>query len=222
MFDPRVEVNHYENTVSRYEQLPIETGKIVFYGDSSFTRWSTKWERRPLEEDILGKDGSPAALNRGIGGSTAEHLLYYYHRVIKPLKPRVLVLQEFGNDRTAGYSPAEILFLLSRVIAYARQDFPGIRFYCCDVRPLAKHINQKSWKNQVEEFNELLKTYCDKHEDCTFVCHTDSPLFFNDPADVGDYSKIRTDIFIEDQVHYNQAGYDLYKEFFLQVLDDIL
>ena len=73
-----------------------------------------------------------------------------------------------------------------------------------------------------EQYNELLREYCQKHDDCTFVCHTDSPLFYNNSADVGDYDKIRTDIFVEDQVHYNQKGYDLYKQFFLQVLDEIL
>ena len=74
----------------------------------------------------------------------------------------------------------------------------------------------------IKDFNNLMRAYCDKYDDCTFVEQSKSPLFYNDPADVGDYNKIRTDIFVEDRVHYNQKGYDLYRDFFLDVLDDIL
>lgn len=73
-----------------------------------------------------------------------------------------------------------------------------------------------------KEYNELLADYCNKHDDCTLVSHIGSPLFYNDPADIGTYDKIRTDIFVGDDVHYNQNGYDIYKKFFLEALDDIL
>ena len=111
----------------------------------------------------------------------------------------------------------------SRLLEYARCDMPGIKFYLCDVRPLQKTMDDKGvWYYHIIHYNELLKDYCAKHDDCTYVCHTESPLFYDNPNDVGSYDKIRTDIFVEDQVHYNQKGYDLYKEFFMKVLDDIL
>ena len=211
--------------VLEYEKEEIEEGLIMFYGDSSFTRWSPQWGpgNRPMEEDIRMKDGSRAVVNHGFGGSTAEEQLYFYDRLVLPWKPRALVLQTHGNDMDFNYSPAEILFLQSRLIEYARRDMPGIKFYLCDTRPLQKiKDDQATLYRHGVEYNALLKDYCEKHDDCTYVCHTASPLFYNNAEDVGTYDKIRTDIYIEDQVHYNQKGYDLYREFFLEVLDDIL
>ena len=46
-----------EDAVLAYEKEPIEKGKIVFYGPSYFTRWSTKFGMRPLAEEIKGKSG---------------------------------------------------------------------------------------------------------------------------------------------------------------------
>ena len=73
MFEQKVgNLKKFENVVREYEEQPIEKGMILFYGSSAFTRWSTIYGNRPLEEDIRMKDGSPAAVNHGFGGSTVE------------------------------------------------------------------------------------------------------------------------------------------------------
>ena len=73
-----------------------------------------------------------------------------------------------------------------------------------------------------KQFNRLLKDYCEKNEDCTYVCQSAWPGFYEDPADAGDYSKVRQDIWVEDQMHFTQKGYDIYRDLFLNALDDIL
>lgn len=222
MFEPRVELNRLEKEVVAYEQQPIETGKILFYGSSGFTRWSNpRWGHRPLEEDIRMKNGAPAAINHGFGSSTAEELLYYYPRLVKPWQPRALVVSIVHNDRGLGYSVNEIMTNLAKLFEYARTDFPGIRLYACDSRPTLKLRTDAHMRFQAE-FHQALKEYCRRHPDTTYVCHIDSPLWFENPEDVGDYQKVRTDIFVEDELHFNQKGYDLYKEFMTDVLKDIL
>ena len=215
MFEPRVPLKRLEKSILEFEQQPIETGKILFYGSSGFTRWKPKYGHRPLEEDI------PGCINHGFGSSTAEELLYYYPRAIKPWEPRALVVSIVHNDRGWGYSPNEILTDLAKLFEYARTDFPGIRLYACDTRPTLKFTAEATLR-YCNEFHTLLKEYCARHEDTTYVCHIDSPLWFEKPEDVGDYTKVRTDIFVEDQVHFNQAGYDLYTTFMKDVLKDIL
>ena len=216
-------LRRYEASIEKLEQKPIEKGMILFVGSSGFGRWRREPHgHRPLEEDIRRKDGSPAAVNQGFGGSSAEEALYYYDRIIRPWEPRALVLRLFPNDRDFGYSPAEVVYLLARICAWAREDFPGIRLYLCDAAPGKAYMENGLWKRQAKQFNQLLEDYCTRHEDCTYLCHIKFPGFFNDPADVGDYGKIRTDIFVEDGVHFNQSGYDVYRDFFLQGLDDIL
>lgn len=224
MFNMKLpQLRRYEGYIEKYEQQPIEKGKILFVGSSGFTRWEReRWGHRPLEEDIRMKDGSPAAINHGFGGSTAEEVLYYYDRLIRPWEPRALVLRVFPNDRMYGYSPLEIMYLIARICAWAREDFPGIKLYLCDANPTLQHKNNETWKSHAKQFNQLLKDYCESHEDCTYLCHIQHPGFFTDPADVGDYGKIREDIFVEDKVHFNQEGYNIYRDFFLKALDDIL
>lgn len=221
MFEPRVPLTRLEKSVINLEQRPIEKGRILFYGSSGFTRWSEKWGNRDLEEDIRMADGSPAAINHGFGGATAEELLYYYPRLVKPYAPRALVVSIVHNDRGFNYSVNEIMTTLAKLLEYARTDFPGIRLYLCDARPTLK-LTTDAHLLYHSEFRQALLEYCSRHEDSTLISHMDSPLWVKDPADTGDRTKVRQDIFVEDDLHFNQAGYDLYKIFMTDVLKDIL
>ena len=223
MFEPRVPLTRLEKEIVAFEQQPIEKGKILFYGSSGFTRWNTQYKNHAMEDDLRMKDGSQAVVNHGCGSSTAEELLYYYPRAIKPWEPRALVVSIVHNDRGFWYSPNEILTNLSKLLEYARTDFPGIKLYLCDCRPTLKF--NTSWHLDFQkEFHQLLKEYCARHEDTTYVCHADCIGFWEDPNDAGIYdeNKLRKDIFVADDVHFNQAGYDIYTKFWEQVLDDLL
>jgi len=211
-----------ESSVKKYEAQPIEKGMILFYGSSGFTRWKPFWGHRPLEEEIRMKDGSPAAVNHGFGGATIEEGLYYYDRLVKPWAPRAIVLRFYPNDISFGYSPAEVMYLLAQFCNRAKADFPGIKLYICDAMPHQKFINSTLWQNNAKLYNRILREYCDNTEDVFYVAQSTWRGFYNDPADAGDYSKVRTDIWVEDQMHMTQEGYDSYRDLFLEALDDIL
>jgi len=220
----KVKLDRSEKLVLEYEQKPIEEGKIIFIGSSGFTRWSTRWGNIPLEECILGKDGSKVAINHGIGGSTMEEILYYYPRLVKAWKPRAIVVSTFINDRSAGYQPKELIDLLARFFAYARVDMPGVKLYVTTVRPNAKHIDERdlTWERYAYDVNAELRAYCNMHDDVTMIPIHEEQLYYAKPEDVGDYAKVRKDIFIEDMVHFTPYGYELFTEVFLRYLDDIL
>ena len=220
----KVRLDRYEADVQRFESGPVKTGGIVFYGSSGFTRWSEKWGNRPLEKCIVARDGSEIAVNHGIGGSTTEELLYYYPRLVRPWKPKALVVTSFVNDRAFGYAPAEMVELLARLFAYARTDMPGIRLYATDVRPNAKHLDgyDGEWDRYTRETNRLTAEYCAAHEDVTLIPCSREPMYYNRPEDAGDYFKVREDIFIEDKIHFTPKGYEMFTEVFLRALDDVL
>ena len=212
-----------EADVVQYEQQPIETGKILFYGSSGFTRWKREhWGFRPLEEDIRMKDGSAAAVNHGFGGGTIEEGLYYYDRLVKPWAPRAIVLRFFPNDISFGYSPVEIVYLIAQFCNRAKADFPDVKLYLCDAMPHKKLMKNTTWQCLAKQYNSLLKEYCEKNENCFLISQSQWPGFYEDPADIGDYSKVRQDIWVEDEMHFTQAGYDIYRELFLNALDDML
>jgi len=119
-----------EAEVLEYEKEALQKGGIVFYGPSYFTRWSKKWGEIPMSEVLPGKSGNKCVTNRGFGSTCAEHHLYYYPRMVKPLEPKVLVYGcALGNGLAFGYSVEETWELAQRVIAYAKTDFPDIHIY---------------------------------------------------------------------------------------------
>ena len=200
-----------------------EQGLILFYSSSNMTRWSARWHHRPLEEDIRMKDGSRAAVNHGFGTSTAEEQLYYYDRCVRPWAPRALILGGMvGNDYAAGYTASEIIGLQARIFEYARKDFPGIKLYMYKRLPTIKASTPTPAKRSFDkEYDLLQKAYCDSHDDVTFLDVGKFPAFFQE-GHVGDYNYPREELFVEDGMHFNQQGYDVYRDFFLQALDDIL
>ena len=197
-----------EKAVCEYEKEPIEKGKIVFYGPSNFTRWSEKFNHVPLRRVLLGKSGAECCINRGFGSSCAEHHLYYYPRMVRPLEPKVLVYSSFGNGEDFGYTSEETWEIGQRVVEYALADFPDIRIYLC---------GGKSRPNMAKERYEMLKAYdnyliefAEKHPRCKYLNFIDCEQFAPE------------DIYVSDKVHFNQQGYDLYTEYFKEALKDEL
>jgi hypothetical protein len=47
-------------------------------------------------------------------------------------------------------------------------------------------------------------------------------FFFENPEDIGDYDKIREDIYHEDKTHFNPMGYGMFMDFVRELLDDLL
>ena len=226
MFGSKLEVKRFEDRIVRYESFPVETGKILFYGHSLFTRCSaiTNSKDNPkLEEEVRMKDGSQAIVNHGFGTSSADDLLYYYDRMVRPYKPRALVLATMSNDVGFGYNAKEIMEIVARLVNWAQADFPGIRIYCFGDEPTLKHKGQKNIATRVrKEYNEYLEFFCSQTENCIYVPMNEAPFFYENPEDIGDYDKIREDIFASDQNHLNPKGYAMFMDFVRDLLDDLL
>ena len=174
------------------------------------------------------KDGSLAVVNHGFGTSTSEELLYYYDRMVRPWEPRALVVATYANDGMYGYGPEQVMANLSKILHWARTDFPGIKLYVVEPHPHPKGKDvtlPDKWnngQNKRKHFVEMLEIYEQTHEDTTLIRLWNRPEFFETPEDLGNFRKVRDDIFVADGVHPNQAGYDILRDIFLAALDDIL
>ena len=194
-----------EKQVCNYEAENAEKGQIVFYGPSNFTRWSTKYGMEPLREVLVGKSGKPCCVNRGFGSTCAEHHLYYYSRMVKALEPSVLVYSPgLGNGLGFGYTAEELWQMAQRVMLYAKADFPQLRIYLCGLN---------LWKNKKEEAAKTdawMREFAAEMPDCTYL-------------DLTNYEPLqRLDIYVADNVHYNNEGYRLYGEYFKKMLKEEL
>ena len=197
-----------ENAVRKYEDEAAPCDQIVFYGPSYYTRWSEEWGHTPLRRVLLGKSGAECCLNRGFGSSCPEHQLYYYHRMIRPLAPRVLVYGSWGNSEAFGYSNEEAFELAQRVVMYALTDFPKLRVYISGA--IATRGMDETKLARRMEYNEMLRKFAVETPRCTYF----------DPLS---YAPLNADdIFIEDGVHYNQKGYSIFEDYYKEILKDEL
>ena len=118
--------------------------------------------------------------------------------------------------------------VLSRLLHWARTDFPGIKMYIVEVFPTAKRRDEatvEKWnaaRIKRDKFNKMIRAYAATHEDTKVIHLWNQPELFETPEDVGNFHKIREDIYVADQVHPNQAGYDIYGRIFREALDDLL
>lgn len=230
MYDIPFKLNWLEKQIVAYEQEPIEKGKILFYGHSLFTRWGNpEWGYRRLDEDIRMKDGSLACVNHGFGTSTSEELLYYYPRMVRPWEPRALVISTMANDGMYGYDVDDVMGNLGKICAWARTDFPGIKIFLVEdhPRPSGKDTKTRdvwnSGKQRRDRYHRLLRHYVADHsEDTKLIELWNQPELFETPEDVGNFRKVRDDIFVDDKVHPNQEGYDILKKIFREALDELL
>lgn len=228
LFNIEKNLKSLESSVVAYEQEPIEKGKILFYGHSLFTRWgSPNHGYRRLDEDIRMKDGSLAIVNHGFGTSTSEELLYYYPRLVRPWEPRALVIATLANDGMYGYDLQQTMQNLVKILHWARTDFPGIKLFIVDdhPRPSFNTSVPEKWNGALhksKEYRELIHFYAQTHPDTQVIELWNQPELFETPEDVGDYTKVRKDIFVDDKVHPNQEGYDVLGPIFRKALDELL
>ena len=143
-----------EEQVRICEEEICEKGQIVFYGPSYFRRWSRLYDMTPMAEMIKAPSGKQCVINRGFGSSCAEHQLYYYPRMIRPLAPKVLVYNSHANGACFGYSDEESWELAQRVVAYAKTDFPGIHIYLVGAHPTRDMTEADLVRKR--EYNETL------------------------------------------------------------------
>lgn len=229
MYEVPIDLRWLEKEIIAYEQQPIETGKILFYGHSMFTRWGNPiWGYRRLDEDIRMRDGSLACVNHGFGTATSEELLYYYPRMVRPWKPRGLVIASLGNDGMYGMSVDQTLSNIFKMCMWARADFPGIKIFLVEPAPQPKLADDKfppKWNrnmHRIRYYCAAIADYARSHEDTEVIQLWNRPEFFQTPEDVGDFQKVREDIFADDRSHFNQAGYDLFAPIIREALADLL
>ncbi len=228
MFGLKLNLDHYGEQVEWIEERPVQTGKILFYGDSFFAHSSFTYHRckpenpKPiLEDEVRMRDGSQAILNHGFGGSSTDELLYYYHRLVRPYQPRALFLHIGSNDLSYGYSVAETMDRIGILVDWFQYDFPGAPIYIMNRTPgpLNKGlVNQKTRLR--DEYNQLMEWYCSSKPGVKLIRMNEFPFLFEDPADIGSYDKIREDLHDPDGKHLNAEGYRLLMDWYHTYLDE--
>jgi lysophospholipase L1-like esterase len=192
--DPPQGPERWEEAIQRFEQSDEEqgvvSGGVLFVGSSSIRRW-----------DLAAMLPEVDALNRGFGGSQMSDVLYYLDRVVLKYRPRVIVLYEGDNDISKGKSPCQVVNEYRRLVRRIHCCLPCTRIVFLSIKPSMAR-KQLFGKMQIANRQIRAITRCDRR------------LEFVDVSKVmlDRSGSIRTELFVEDGLHLNEAGYQLWTE----------
>jgi lysophospholipase L1-like esterase len=187
---PMTQAEKFAAKVAEYEAEdrahPPPKGAILFAGDSQFYRWKT------IHEDLAGY----TLINRGIDSFQLEHLIQYVDRLVLPYEPRLIVLHVGGNDVHNGKSPERVLADFRALVARIRARYPRVRIVFSSITP-----GPGRWDEAPQRVatNKVLRDYIATQPDLGFI-DLWSAMLTRD-------GKPREDLWVEDRVHPNHAGY---------------
>ena len=180
----------FEQQVVEYEALdratPPPRDAILFAGDSQFYRWKT------IHEDLPGY----TMINRGIDSFQFRDLIRYVDRIVIPYAPRLIVLHVGGNDVHNGRTPAQVLEDFRTFVQRVHAKLPGVRIVYSSITPGPGRWDEAT---QRRETNRVIREYVATQPDLGFVDLWDAMLTPD--------GKPRDDLWVEDRVHPNHAGY---------------
>jgi lysophospholipase L1-like esterase len=140
-------------------------------------------------------------VNFGFGGSHFSDLIYYYEELIPKYKPDYLFIYEGDNDIASGKKPGEILEEAKLLIDRIQQDLPETKVVLISPKPSVARWNLH--KNY-EKLNKKLERLTKKTDNVEFADVWSAMLDEN--------GKVFSDVFLDDNLHMNKKGYDIWGE----------
>ena len=185
----------WEKEIAAFEQMdqtnPPPKDGVVFIGSSTIRLWKS------LPQDFPNHH----VINRGFGGSEIMDATHFADRIIFPYEPRSVFLRAGGNDIHAGKTPAQVFDDFKEFVATVRAKLPKTEIVFISQSPA---IARWSEAENNKTLNKLAEEYIRGKPGLKYV-ETYDIVF-------GPDGKIRPELFIEDKLHFNAAGYKLLAE----------
>ena len=163
---------------------------ILFTGSSSVRMWKS------LQTDFPKYN----IVNRGFGGSQTSDLLYYFDKLILPYNAKKIFIYEGDNDLSVGKSPEQILSTMDSVVTLIRQKVsPTVPVYVISPKPSTSRWHLK---DKYIEFNKRMSKWASSKKEVYFVDVWTPALDAK--------GNVVKDIFLEDGLHMNRKGYEIW------------
>lgn len=161
---------------------------IVFTGSSSIRIWHDLQDRFPDYQIV----------NSGFGGSQASDLLHYAYDLILRFKPQKVFIYEGDNDISARKKPNSIIRTTERLIDGIKKNNPNTQIVLISAKP---SISRWNLKRKYKRLNRKFARLAQKDQLLDFA-DVWKPML--------DGRKVKQDIFIEDGLHMNAKGYEIW------------
>jgi len=198
--DPQV--FKWEQEVQGLEKMPVsnDAKTLLFVGSSSIRLWKD-----------VGSDMNPyQAIVRGYGGAKLNDLAFYVRRITDPHQCGAIVIfvaNDISGD-AADKTPVEILDLFKLTLNQIRKKHPDTPVFWIEITPTP--LRWQYW-DLTSKANQLIKDYCNKEVNLFFI-----PTSYRF---VGENGQPDPKLFLQDNLHLNRSGYQVWSECIKQVLD---
>jgi lysophospholipase L1-like esterase len=169
------------------------SGRVLFVGSSSFTRWETLAAAFPKHK----------VLNRAFGGSSLVDVIRYANDVIYQYKPKQVVIYCGEND-IAGPDSASGRVVFDRfrqLYTGIKKKLPGVSVVYVSMKPSPSRWHMR---HKMMEGNRLIKAYLATQRGAKFVSVWNAMLGTNGFPIQG--------LYVEDDLHMNDKGYAIWKK----------
>jgi len=178
-------------TIKKYDKIYRPgTNAILFVGSSSIRKW----------DHLQQAFGSYNVLNRGIGGTVIDDIIFYLDDLVFKYKPRQIVIYVGENDLPREDETPEII--LSKTVALygaIRKKLPDVSIIYIGLKPSpvrAKYLEK------CKASNALIREFIQKEKNAVFL--DVYALMVKD-------GKMMPELFVEDMLHMNLDGYKIWE-----------
>ena len=189
----------FRDEILRFAELdresPPSACPILFVGSSSIRMWTS-----------LAADMAPLpVLNRGFGGSKISEVNLYFDRIVTPYRPRAIVFYAGENNLDAGESPDEVAAQFRQFLKLKRERLANTPLFYISAKPSKLRFTQL---DRQRALNAAVRSLPGK--DLIFI-DVVSPMMNG--------GQLR-DIYLEDGLHMNAAGYAIWTGLVRKALAD--
>jgi len=180
-------------TIKKYDQqYKPPVNPVLFIGSSSIRKW----------DDLTQVFAKYNALNRGIGGAVTNDITFYLNDVVFPYQPRQIVLYIGENDLpNAQTTPDSVLNRTVNLYKAIRAKLPDVPIVYISIKPSP---SRDAFKAKAIASTALIKAFLAKEANTKYV-DVYSLMLTKD-------GKLRPELFVEDMLHMNAAGYAIWRK----------
>lgn len=196
--------HRFDEEIERFlewdQQNSLPPNPVLFVGSSSIRLWKTAEDFPQLP-----------VINRGFGGAHISDVLFFMEKIVLPYRPAVIVFYAGDNDIADDKSAETVLADFRQFVERVHQPLPETRIIFLPIKPSLARWN--FWP-EMKKANALIEAYC-ANDRRLFYADTATPMLAGD-------GKPGRELFLEDGLHLNAAGYRLWSQVLKPVLERAL